>query len=393
MYEDLKQRFRQQFGKDARWIFSAPGRTEIGGNHTDHQHGRVLAAAVDLDTTAAVALNGRDSIRVLSEGYDLCEISLPVEEPDPEKFGTTSSLITGVAARFSQLGHRILGFDAYVTSRVLPGSGLSSYAAFEVLMGEIINQLFCCGLSQPEIAMAGQYAENVYFGKPCGLMDQMASAVGNIITIDFAEEGKPKVTPVPFDFADTGYGLCIIDSGASHADLTDCYAAIPAELKKVCACFGARVLREVPEEKFYADIGKVREAAGDRAVLRAIHVYEDNRRVEEQVRALSEGDFDRFLELVRESGRSSWMLLQNVIPEGRTARQEVAFALALAERLLKGRGAVRVHGGGFAGTIQAFVPRDLLESFRDGIEAVLGEGSCHVLSIRPRGGMLLEECK
>ena len=393
MYEDLKQRFKQQFGKEARWLFSAPGRTELGGNHTDHQHGRVLAAAVNLDTTAAVALNGRDSIRVLSEGYDLCEIPLPVGEPRADAFGTTAALIEGVAARFTQLGHRVLGFDAYVTSRVLPGSGLSSSAAFEVLIGQIINELFCCGLSQADIAMAGQYAENIYFGKPCGLMDQMASAVGNIITIDFAEPGQPRVTPVDFDFASSGYDLCIIDSGASHADLTDCYAAIPEELKAVCACFGVKTLREVPEEEFYKNIREIRASAGDRAVLRAIHVYEDNRRVEAQVDALSRGDFDRFLRLVRESGRSSWMLLQNVIPEGRTEHQEVAFALALAQHLLGDRGAARVHGGGFAGTIQAFVPRSLLDSFRTGMESVLGAGSCHVLSIRPRGGMLLEECK
>lgn len=279
-----------------------------------------------------------------------------------------------------------------MTSTVLPGSGLSSSAAFEVLIGVILNHLGSCGLTAPEIAQVGQYAENVYFGKPCGLMDQTASAVGNIIGIDFADPAHPKIQPVAFDFASCGYSLCIIDSGASHSDLTDCYAAITNELKAVCSVFGKEALRDVPEDEFYARLGEVRQAAGDRAVLRAIHVYEDNKRVRLQLRALENDNFPAFLEYVKESGDSSWMYLQNVIPEGRTARQEVAFALALAKHLLGGHGACRVHGGGFAGTIQAFVPNEQLEEFRGGIEAVLGEGSCHVLSIRPEGGILAEVC-
>ncbi len=392
MYETLKQNFKNQFGTEPKWIFSAPGRTELSGNHTDHQHGRVLAAAVNLDTKAAVAPNGACCIRVLSEGYPMCEIALPVGQPAPAQFGTTASLIAGVAARFAELGHPVTGFDAYVTSDVLPGSGLSSSAAFEVLIGVIINHMGACGLTAAEIAMVGQYAENVYFGKPCGLMDQTASSVGNIITIDFADPAAPQIQPLAFDFAAHNHALCIIDSGASHADLTDCYAAIPAELQTVCAVFGAKVLREVPEDVFYANIAKVRAAAGDRAVLRAIHVYEENKRVDAQVKALEQEDFDTFLKLVSASGRSSWMLLQNVIPEGRTAAQEVAFALTVAEHLLAGRGAVRVHGGGFAGTIQAFVPNDMLDTFRTGIDSILGAGSCHVLSIRPQGGVVLEEC-
>lgn len=392
MYETLKQNFVNQFGAQPKWIFSAPGRTELSGNHTDHQHGRVLAAAVNLDTKAAVAPNSASCIRVLSEGYPMCEIALPVGKPDSTQFGTTASLIAGVAARFAELGHTVTGFDAYVTSDVLPGSGLSSSAAFEVLIGVIINHMGTCGLTAAEIAMVGQYAENVYFGKPCGLMDQTASSVGNIITIDFADPSAPQIQPLAFDFAAHNHALCIIDSGASHADLTDCYAAIPAELQTVCAVFGAKVLREVPEDVFYANIAKVRAAAGDRAILRAIHVYEENKRVDSQVKALEQGDFDTFLKLVSASGRSSWMLLQNVIPEGRTAAQEVAFALTVAEHLLAGRGAVRVHGGGFAGTIQAFVPNDMLDTFRTGIDSILGAGSCHVLSIRPQGGVLLEEC-
>ncbi len=393
MYETLKQNFLTQFGTQPKWIFSAPGRTELSGNHTDHQHGRVLAAAVNLDTKAAVAPNGASCIRVRSEGYPLCEITLPVDRPTPAQFGTTASLIAGVAARFAELGHPVSGFDAYVTSDVLPGSGLSSSAAFEVLIGVIINHMGACGLTAAEIAMVGQYAENVYFGKPCGLMDQTASSVGNIITIDFAAPSAPRIQPLDFDFSAHNHALCIIDSGASHADLTDCYAAIPAELETVCAVVGAKVLREVPEEVFYANIAKVRARAGDRAVLRAIHVYEENKRVDAQVNALKQGDFGSFLNLVSASGHSSWMLLQNVIPEGRTAAQEVAFALTIAEHLLGGRGAVRVHGGGFAGTIQAFVPNDMLDTFRTGIDSVLGPGSCHVLSIRPQGGVMLEECQ
>ena len=298
-----------------------------------------------------------------------------------------------MAARFAQLGHEVKGFDAYVQSDVLPGSGLSSSAAFEVLMGVIINHMGSCGLTAAEIAMAGQYAENVYFGKPCGLMDQTASAVGNAITIDFKNPAEPDIRPLPFDFSACGHALCIIDSGAGHEDLTDCYAAIPGELRKVCAFFGREVLRDVPEKDFYDNISAVRAAAGDRAVLRAIHVYEENKRVAAQAEALTGGDFDTFLKLVSESGRSSWMLLQNVIPEGAASHQELAFSLALAEQLLAGRGAVRVHGGGFAGTIQAFVPEDMLDEFRDGIEKVLGRESCHVLSIRPQGGVLLEECR
>ncbi len=392
MYESLKLRFKEKFNKEPKWIFSAPGRTELGGNHTDHQHGVVLAAAVNLDSKAAAAPNGENIIRVFSEGYPFCEITLPPSEPDRGEFGTSASLVRGVAAAFSRLGHSVCGFDAYVTSDVLSGSGLSSSAAFEVLMGVIMNHMGDCGLSAAEIAMAGQYAENVYFGKPCGLMDQMASATGNVIAIDFAESAKPAVKPVNFDFSRSGYALCIIDSGADHADLTDCYAAIPAEIKKVCDFFGKSVLRELPEDEFYAQLSSVRAAAGDRAVLRAIHVYNENKRVLQQTAALESGNFEEFLSLVSQSGRSSWMLLQNVIPEGRSSAQELAFALSLAEHLLAGRGAVRVHGGGFAGTIQAFVPCDMLDKFKSEIEKTLGDGSCRVLSIRPQGGILLEEC-
>ena len=391
MYEDLKQNFFDTFHTPARFLFSAPGRTELSGNHTDHQLGKVLAGAVNLDTTAAVALNGEPTIRVLSEGYPLCEIALDSLSVLPEETGTTAALIRGVAAAIAARGFSIPGFDAYVTSRVLSGSGLSSSAAFEVMLGTVINHLAGAGLTPLEIAQVGQYAENVYFGKPCGLLDQAASSLGGVITIDFADEQAPQVERLELDLTAYGYALCIIDSGADHADLTDEYAAIPGELSKISAHFGKKHLREVPEEDFYAALPALRRRAGDRAVLRAIHIYEENKRVTAQVEALKAGDFDRFLELVKASGRSSWMYLQNVIPAGYTEHQDLALALALAEKLLDGSGACRVHGGGFAGTIQAFVPLEKLDAFRAGIEAVLGEGNCHVLSIRAEGGILLEE--
>ena len=380
--------FLAAFGRKPERYFSAPGRTEIGGNHTDHQRGRVLAAAVNLDTRAAVAANGTREVRILSKGYPLCVVSLDTLVPQQAEINTTPALVRGVCAKFAQLGCPVEGFDAYCESTVLPGSGLSSSAAFEVLIGAIVNGLFFDGrVSQPEIAQIGQYAENVFFGKPCGLMDQTASAVGNLVTIDFGNKDHPVIEPVDFDFGSCGHALCIIDSQASHADLTDEYAAIPGELKQVCAYFGKEVLTQVPEAEFYAAIPALRKCCPDRAILRAIHIYQDNARVPQQVQALREGDFDKFLSLVKQSGHSSYMYLQNVIPAGYIEHQDVAVALALCEHYLQGRGAYRVHGGGFAGTIQAFVPFDLLESFRQGLDAALGEGACHVLSIRPQGGV------
>ena len=383
--------FAAAFGGNPERYFSAPGRTEIGGNHTDHQRGRVLAGAVNLDTCAAVRVNGTDTIRVLSKGYPLSTVDLKVLMPVAEEINSTPALIRGVAARFVEMGCSVQGFDAYVESTVLPGSGLSSSAAFEVLVGTIINHLFFNGkVSQPEIAMIGQYAENVFFGKPCGLMDQTASAVGGMITIDFADKNAPDIRPVDFDFASCGHALCIIDSGADHADLTDEYAAVTREFKALCAHFGKEVLTQVPEDAFYAAIPALRAACGDRAVMRGIHEYAENKRVLEQVAALQKGDFDRFLQLIKESGYSSYMYLQNVIPAGYVEHQDMAVALGLCEHYLQGRGAYRVHGGGFAGTVQAFVPFDLLESFRAGIDGALGEGACHVLSIRPQGGVEME---
>ncbi len=380
--------FATAFGGQPQRYFSAPGRTEIGGNHTDHQRGRVLAAAVNLDTVAAVRLNGTDTIRILSKGYPLCQVNVTELTPVESEINTTPALIRGVAARGVQLGCKVEGFDAYCESTVLPGSGLSSSAAYEVLIGTIINHLFFDGrVSQPEIAQIGQYAENVFFGKPCGLMDQTASAVGNLVTIDFFNKEKPEIRPVQFDFSTCGHALCIIDSGADHADLTDEYAAVPGEIRSVAAWFGKEVLTQIPESQFYANIPALRRACGDRAVMRCIHFYQENARVPRQVAALEQGDFAAFLELVEESGHSSYMQLQNVIPAGYKEHQDVAIALALCAHYLQGRGAYRVHGGGFAGTVQAFVPFDLLESFRTGIDAVLGEGACHVLSIRPQGGV------
>lgn len=387
----LDSGFSTAFGGEAQRYFSAPGRTEIGGNHTDHQRGRVLAGAVNLDTVAAVRVSGTSVIRVQSKGYPLCQVDLDNLEPVPAEINSTPALIRGVAARFAQLGCKVGGFDAYCESTVLPGSGLSSSAAFEVLIGTIINHLFFDGrVSQAEAAQIGQYAENVFFGKPCGLMDQTASAVGGLVTIDFADKEHPDIRPVHFDFSTTGHALCIIDSRADHADLTDEYAAIPGELKEICDCLGREVTTEIPEEEFYAAIPKLRETCGDRAVMRAMHEYNENRRVPEQVACLEKGNFEGFLSLIRESGFSSWMYLQNVIPAGYVRQQPVAVALGLCEHYLRGKGAYRVHGGGFAGTVQAFVPFELLDSFRAGIDAALGEGACHVLSIRPQGGVEME---
>ena len=385
---NLDAGFFQAFGTAPTRYFSAPGRTELSGNHTDHQHGRVLAAAVAPDMKAAVRPNHTNTIQVLSKGYPLCRISLDQLTPQPEEVNTTPALIRGVAARFSQLGCQVGGFDAYVESTVLPGSGLSSSAAFEVLLGTVINHLFFeKKLTQPEVAMVGQYAENVFFGKPCGLMDQMASAVGGIVAIDFADPEKPVIQPVEFDFSACGHTLCIIDTRASHADLTDEYAAIPGELKSLCAHFGKAVLRQVDEEVFYGALPQLRQQYGDRAVLRAIHIFDENRRVIQQVEALQTGDFARYLSLMRQSGESSWTLLQNVTPAGATEHQDVAIALALCRRYLAGKGGYRVHGGGFAGTVQAFVPTDMLDSFRQGIDAALGEGACHIFPIRTQGGV------
>ena len=376
---------------DQHYQFSAPGRTEIGGNHTDHQHGCVLAAAINLETVADVTLNGTDKIYVQSEGYPSFYVDLTDLQVHKEEANTTAALVRGVVAAFVERGAKVKGFDMKVSSNVLPGSGLSSSAAFEVLVGTICNELFFDKqLSAVEIAQVGQYAENVYFGKPCGLMDQTASSVGSMVFIDFNETQQPKVEKIDFDFQKAGYDLCIIDSGADHADLTDEYAAITRELKALCAYFGKEYLRQIPEFDFMAALPELRKQVSDRAILRAMHVYRENDRVVSQAMALKAGAVDTFLRLAKESGHSSWMYMQNINPTGAVDTQPVAYALSLCDTLLRGRGAYRVHGGGFAGTVQAFVPHDMLETFKQTIEANLGEGSCHVLNIRPYGGIRIQ---
>lgn len=372
------------------YLFSTPGRTELGGNHTDHQHGRCLAASVDLDTIACVVPNGSSTIRIKSRHHRMAQVDISDLSIHPEETGNSVSLVRGIAARLTQMGYTVGGFDAYTTTRVLRGSGLSSSAAFEVLVGTIMNHLFCGGaLSSIQIAQIGQYAENVYYGKPCGLLDQLACSTGGVTAIDFADPESPVIRQVQVDLHQYGYALCIIDSRASHSDLTDAYAAIPREMGKVAACFDRNVLGEVPYQQFRASIPQVRAACGDRATLRALHFYAENDRAMEQCDSLEQCDFDRFLRLVAQSGRSSWMYLQNVSTYQDSGEQPVALILALAEELLRGRGAFRVHGGGFAGTVQVYVPLDMLEGFVSSMESVIGTGSCHVLTFRSAGSTLL----
>lgn len=386
----VKEGFAKTYGKESPRIFSAPGRTEIGGNHTDHQHGCVLAAAVDMDILAAALPNGTKTIRVLSEGFAPDEVDLTdVHVREVEK-NTSAALIRGVAARMIEMGYPVEGFDLYAVSNVLKGSGLSSSAAYEVLLGTVINGLFCGGKVSPvEIARIGQYAENVYFGKLSGLMDQTASAVGGIVAIDFKEPAAPEVQKLDFRFETTGYSLCIIDSGADHADLSDEYSAIPMEMREVAAELGAEVLRDADEGAFREKLAEIRQKTGDRAVVRAFHFFRDSKRAVEEAELLQKGEFQKFLRLVKESGQSSVMYLQNVRVEGRLRQQEVLYTLAACDMLLGENGAFRVHGGGFAGTVQAFVPNELLEGFRQGMEQMVGAGRCHVLSIRSAGGVEL----
>ncbi len=384
--------FEAAFGRPAEAFFSAPGRTELGGNHTDHQHGRVLAASVDMDLLAAAAPNHSGVVRILSEGYPPVEVALDSLEPVPAEVNTSAALVRGVTARFAQLGCDLAGagLDACMVSDVPGGSGLSSSAAYEILVGAMFNCLFAGGrFDAVQLAQIGQWAENNHFGKPCGLMDQTACSVGGVVAIDFADPASPVVERIDLDLHSQGYALCIIDSRAGHADLTAEYAAIPGELGAISGYFGKSVLRDVPEADFLAAIPALRALAGDRAVLRAIHIFSENERAAAQAAALRSGDFDAFLQLVRQSGRSSAMYLQNVVPTGQTKNQELMVCIALAERLLAGRGAVRVHGGGFGGTAQAFVPLDMLEQFKAGIEAAMGPGTCHVLSVRPVGGAMI----
>lgn len=373
------------------FLFSAPGRTEVGGNHTDHQRGRVLAAGVNLDVIGVAAKNESSLIRVKSEGHAENKVDCSDTAVHPEEVNTSNALLRGIAASFQKMGFEVGGFDAYTTSNVLTGSGLSSSAAFEVLLGTILNGLYCKGEVSPlKIAQIGQYAENVYFGKPCGLMDQAASSIGGFITIDFENKETPRVEQVEFDFGSCGYDLCIVDTRGDHADLTPDYAAIPAEMKSVAALFQKEVLREVPPEEFYRCLPQLRGKVSDRALLRAMHFFGDNDRVPRQVDALRRGDFNAFRALVVESGNSSAMYLQNVFSSLHPERQEISLALALCKHVLEPRnGAWRVHGGGFAGTIQAFVPSSFTREFQEMMEGVFGEGSCYKLAVRPVGGIQL----
>jgi galactokinase len=381
--------FEELFGKDRDvMIFSAPGRTEIGGNHTDHQGGCVLAAGVDLDAIAVAAKTADGEIRVKSEGFPEDRVAADDPVKKPREKGTSAALIRGLCKGFADRGYRVGGFCAYTTSSVLAGSGLSSSAAFEVLLGTAMNRMFCRGEIPPlAVAQLGQYAENEYFGKPCGLMDQAASAIGGFAMIDFSDADNPRAEKIPFDFAKCGYRLCMVDTKGSHSDLTPDYAAIPAEMKQAAACFGKKILSQVDEAEFYSRIPAVRASAGDRAVLRAMHFFAENRRVREEAGALKAGDFESFKRLVLESGHSSFEYLQNVYSPSHVSEQGVSVALALCERLLAPKGgAWRVHGGGFAGTVQAYVPDGFLTEFTREMEAVFGPGSCLPLAVRPVGG-------
>ncbi len=369
-------------------LYSAPGRSEIGGNHTDHQHGNVLCASVNVDAIAVAGNINPDKVRVLSKGYDIMTISLDDLEKKTEEEGTTIALIKGVLGRMKELGFAVGGFDAYITSDVLSGSGLSSSAAFETIIGTIVSGLYNEMTVDPvEIAKIGQYAENVYFGKPCGLMDQMACSVGSLCRIDFLHPEEPKIEKIDFDLASVGYSLCITDTKGSHADLTPDYAAVPHEMKEVAECFNKEVLRDLPEEEFMRDINIARKKCGDRAVLRALHFYGENRRAVEEAEALTKGDFYEFLRIFRQSGDSSYKYLQNVYTNHDVGHQNVSIGIAVSEYVLKGRGVPRVHGGGFAGTMQAFVDDRAVNEYKTAMDGLYGEGSCMVYKIRKYGGI------
>lgn len=392
-YMQTVQSFGDLFGEAREAaLFSAPGRTEVGGNHTDHQHGCVLAASVNLDVIAVAGKNEDNIIRIQSAGFPMDEIDLSDLTVQPQEQNSAAALIRGVAARFVELGYSIGGFDAYTTSSVLKGSGLSSSAAFETLVGVMLNHLYAGGAVTPvQIAQIGQYAENIYFGKPCGLMDQTACSVGGFVSIDFKDPSSPVVEKVKVDFTRFGYKLCVVDTGGNHADLTGDYAAMPIEMKSVAAFFGQQVLREVDPKRFYAELAQLRAACSDRAVLRAFHFFADNERACALADALRNQNFEQFKRLIIESGRSSYMYLQNVYTCKNPEQQGISLALAVSERLLAGKGAWRVHGGGLAGTIQCFVPDAMLEDYKCAMEAIFGENTCHVLSIRPVGGVQVSE--
>ena len=391
-YTSLMSEFKTTYGKDDVQLFSSPGRTEIGGNHTDHNYGRVLAGAVNLDNIAVAAPNGSNVIKIKSAGYPEFQVDLSDLNIDESKFYTSGSLVKGICAKMKENGYQIGGFDACIEGRVPKGSGLSSSASFEVLVGAIINELFNDGkMSAVENAIIGQWSENNYFGKPCGLMDQTACSVGGLITIDFKDPANPIVKEVDFDFVATGFSLVITDVGGGHDDPASQaeYASLPTEMKAVATELGAKVLREVTLEQIVDKIPQIRKKTGDRAILRAYHFQGDNQRVVDQVAALEKNDFQAFLKMVIESGYSSYMYNQNIFDVVHKDEQVVSLALALSEMILKGSGAWRVHGGGFGGTIQAFVPKDKLDEYVKTLEHVYGKGTCHKLFIRSKGAFKL----
>lgn len=368
-------------------VFSAPGRTEVGGNHTDHQHGRVLAGSVNLDVIAIVAPNEDGIIRIKSEGYNMDMIHIDELEAVPGEKGRAISLIRGMCAYFKINGYEIGGFDAYTTSNVLKGSGLSSSAAFEVLIGTILNFMYNEAKIEPvEIAKISQKSESLYFGKPCGLLDQTASASGGFTAIDFKDTTNPKVERIEFDLKQHGYVLCVVDTGGNHANLTQDYADITVECKDISNAFGKDFLRDVDPADFYSRLGELRQKQSDRAILRAIHFFDEDKRAEDEKQALLSDNFDEFLRLVNESGNSSFKYLQNIYSNSDVSEQGLSLGLALTERFLKGKGACRVHGGGFAGTIQCYIPENQLNEYTTMIEAVFGKGSCNILNIRSLGG-------
>lgn len=385
-YAEAMDQYIRRYGDTKIEIYSAPGRTEIGGNHTDHQHGCVLAAAVNLDIIGIVG-KAEGRIRINSDGKQLAPVEIEALEKKSDEQGTSEALVRGVCAYLKQQGYQIGGFDAFFTSDVLVGSGLSSSAAFEVMIAVVLAGLYNDAAIDPvTLAKAGQFAENVYFGKPCGLMDQCASAVGGMTYIDFQRIQQPEVEKLGVDFSSFGYSLCIVDTRGTHADLTEEYAAITEEMREVARMFGKEYLREVSEEAFIGRIAEVRQACGDRAVLRALHFFGENKRAGEQAVLLSKGDFAAFLQKVQDSGNSSYKFLQNVYANKTPQSQSVSLALALSEKFLQKGGVCRVHGGGFAGTIQAFVPDENVAQYKQAMERVFGKDACHILKIRPDGG-------
>ena len=372
-------------------VFSSPGRTEVGGNHTDHNGGRILAASVDLDILAVVAKNDAGVIRIKSEGYSQDTSALNQLVPLASEHLASAALARGVCARLNELGHVIGGFDGYATSTVPKGSGLSSSAAYDVLVAVIEIDLYNHSALDPVLlAQISQYSENQFFGKPCGLMDQTTCAVGGFVTIDFKDFASPIVRKVDFDFASSGFTMVIVDTGGDHADLNDDYTALEHEMKEVARAFGGQVLREFSAEKVLQNMAFLRTKVNDRAVMRALHFYADDQRVVDQVASLEQNNFNEFLRLIIDSGYSSWMLCQNVYAHKDIEHQGISIALIVSENLLKGRGAWRVHGGGFAGTIQVFVPNDLLKNYVSEMNKIFGEGACHELMIRPLGGIRLQ---